>query len=124
MNRMSPVFLICLIAGDAMGAKARNIFLDSRRTEPITIGLGRSTILNFPMKPSKVVLGNQGLFAIEYVDADLAVSALSPRAHSNLFVYVEGRRFGFDLQAKAGFGDEIVIVRDLTEKRQQVRIRP
>ncbi|MBI4925317.1 MAG: hypothetical protein HY843_05280, partial [Bdellovibrio sp.] len=57
----------------------------------------KGTIISFPTKPTKVILGNKGSFGIEYVENDLAVSALSSHAQSNLFVYLEGRRFAFNL---------------------------
>ncbi|MBI3535746.1 MAG: hypothetical protein HY072_09720, partial [Deltaproteobacteria bacterium] len=37
----------------------------------------KGTIISFPTKPTKVILGNKGSFGIEYVENDLAVSALS-----------------------------------------------
>ncbi len=79
---------------------------------PIFVPMGRSVVLSFPVKPMKVILGNKGVFAIEYVEQDLAIAALTPQASSNMFVYLEGRRFGFDLRTVSQGGDEIVLVRD------------
>ncbi len=102
---------------------ARRIYLDDKQTQTVRIGTGHSTILNFPTKPSKVVLGNKGTFSVEYIENDLAVTALSHTARSNLFVYLEGRRFGFDLIGGADTGDEIVIVRDTQEKGPRLKVR-
>ena len=78
---------------------------------------GRSTILSFPTKPSKVILGSQGIFAIEYVENDVALSALQPHGVSNVFVYMEGRRYAFDLFIASESNDSIVtVLDDLDEK--------
>lgn len=117
--------LLILMAGpDASAKKARTAYLSDKTMEPVVVGIGRSTILNFPMKPNKVILGNQGQFAVEYVDNDLAIAALRVGARSNLFVYVEGRRFGFDLRTTQGVGDEIVVVRDVIDQKVKVRVKP
>ena len=71
----------------------RIVMLDQTTVGRISVSPGRSTILSFPSKPAKVILGNQGVFAVEYVENDLAIAALSVRSHSDLFVYLQGRRF-------------------------------
>ncbi len=93
----------------------RTVKLDQMTVARILVSPGRSTILSFPSKPAKVILGNQGIFAVEYVENDLAIAALSARSHSDLFVYLEGRRFAFDLEAVPAGGDTIVLVRDALE---------
>jgi hypothetical protein len=90
----------------------RTVRLTSEMIAPIRITPGRSTVLSFPARPSKVILGNQGVFAVEYVDNDIAIAALSGRSSSDLFVYLEGRRFAFNLLSVASGGDSIVLVRD------------
>ena len=60
-----------LLNGMAFARKARTVRLDDKKTESIFITPGRSTILSFPTHPSKVILGNQGLFTVEYVENDL-----------------------------------------------------
>lgn len=104
-----PLFLLA-----ATGA--RTVYLSETDMASIRILPGRCTILSFPIKPSKVILGNQGLFAVEYVENDLAITALRASVRSNLFVYMEGRRFAFDLTTVLSGGDEIVLVRDTVEK--------
>ena len=80
-------------------------------------------MLSFPAKPSKVILGNSGLFAVEYVENDLALAALQAPAHSNLFVYLEGRRYGFDLRTVPTGGDDVLFIRDGKSRRLKVRIK-
>ena len=93
----------------------RTLRLDQTTVARIFISPGRSTILSFPSKPAKVILGNQGVFAVEYVENDLAIAALSGRSHSDLFVYLQGRRFAFDLAVIPAGGDTIVLIRDAVE---------
>jgi len=107
----------------AFGKDARTVRLSDERMAVIFIHPGQSVILNFPVKPNKVILGNKGLFSVEYVENDLAVSALTTQAKSNLFVFLTGRRFGFDLVTTSGPGDEIVLVRDRLEKSMPVRFK-
>lgn len=114
MKYSALLFLIASLS--AFGAKARTIYLSETDMASIRVVPGRSTILSFPIKPNKVILGNQGLFAVEYVENDLAIAALRAEARGNLFVYMEGRRFAFDLATVAASGDEIILVRDSVEK--------
>jgi len=114
-------FTICVQDGHAK--KARTIYLNEKKTESVFVIPGESTILSFPTRPTKVILGNSGLFAVQYVESDLAVSALRGGVHSNMFVYVEGRRFGFDLRAVSSGGDGVVLVRDTVEEKVKVKIK-
>ena len=114
--RASIIFLMIVCALSAFATKARTVYLSETDMASIRVVPGRSTILSFPIKPNKVILGNQGMFAVEYVENDLAIAALRGEARGNLFVYMEGRRFAFDLATVSASGDEIILVRDLVEK--------
>lgn len=107
--------LLVFMSLSAFAAKARTVYLSETDMASIRVVPGRSTILSFPIKPNKVILGNQGMFAVEYVENDLALAALRGEARGNLFVYMEGRRFAFDLSTVSGSGDEIILVRDVVE---------
>ena len=115
--------LSIFLAQDLFAAQARTLYLTEKKTEQVRVGTNRSTILSFPVRPSKVILGNQGSFSVEYIESDLAISLLKVPAHTNLFVYLEGRRFGFDLKGVDGIGDEIVLVRDADERKVKVRFK-
>jgi hypothetical protein len=123
--RAINAFLIIVISSnlEASVLRARTVYLTDSRMEVIRITPGRSTILNFPSRPSKIILGNQGLFAVEYVENDLALAATKMAASSNLFVYLDGRRFAFDLHTTQGNGDEIVHVRDSDDQTVKVKIK-
>lgn len=114
--------LFALLPGLSFAGQARTVYLSEKTMASVRVTPGRSTILSFPVKPNKVIVGNQGLFAVEYVETDLAIAALRGEARSNLFVYMEGRRFAFDLKT-APDGDEIILVRDAVEKEIEKLIR-
>lgn len=79
----------------------------------------KGTVLSFPMKPTKVILGRQGSFGLEYVESDIAISPLFSGASSNLYVYLLGRRFSFDLVASPS-GSSIIKVIDKSEPERTV----
>jgi hypothetical protein len=112
-----------ILSAPVFAKKARTAYLTDKKMENVSVAPGRSVILSFPSRPTKVIVGNQGLFAVEYVENDLAIAALRNPARSNLFVYLEGRRFGFDLRTTAGDGDEILLVRDSEDQKVKVRIK-
>jgi hypothetical protein len=116
------IFLFILLHFKNVEAKdARTLHLGSDKVASIRVTPGRSTVLSFPSRPVKVILGSQGAFAVEYVESDIAIAALSARSHSNMFVYLDGRRFAFDLAAVSSGGDELVFVRDeIPKKSSQV----
>jgi uncharacterized protein YfaS (alpha-2-macroglobulin family) len=103
--------------------EARTLKLTEKQVATIAITPGRTTVLSFPSRPTKVILGNRGVFAVEYVENDIAIAALSANARSNLFVYLEGRRFAFSLSTNAGIGDEIILVRDASETKMEVKLK-
>jgi hypothetical protein len=115
--------VVSLLGSQGMGRDARTVRLSDKKVAPIYIASGRSTILSFPSKPNKVVLGNKGGFAIEYIENDLAISAASGASRSNLFVYLEGRRFAFDLVGTTRNSDDIVMVFDAKDASVPVRIK-
>lgn len=121
-SKIASVFLLILLSSNCWAKTARKVYLTENRTETILIGT-EGTLLNFPAKPNEVVLGTKGVFSVKYVKDDLAISALLPEGRSNLFVYLDGRRFAFNLKAVVGGGDEIVLIRDPDEKKMKVKIR-
>jgi hypothetical protein len=77
----------------------------------------KGTVLDFPSEPEKVVLGTKASFSIEYIRNDLAISPATLNSKSNLFVYLQGRRFALDLSSKVG-GTTLYYIKDCeTDKR-------
>lgn len=88
---------------------------------PVLIGVptGRVTVLNFPLSPKEILPGEAG-FDFKTVRQDLIIKILKPGAETNLFVYLDGRRCLFHLK-NASPGDEIVFVRDPSDRSIEVR---
>lgn len=106
--------LVIILPETLFAKEAKVLRLNDTTTETVIVS-GQGTVLNFPTKPSKVILGKSGSFGVEYVDSDLAISPLSPTARSHLFVYLYGRRFSFNLVTSMTDGNAIVLVRDARE---------
>ena len=102
------------------GKDAKILRLTETGTATVVVS-GRGTVLSFPTKPTKVILGKANSFGVEYVDADLAISPLSPTARSHLFVYMYGRRFSFDLITSMSDGSAVILVRDAKEVPPKVK---
>lgn len=123
LKMLTGVFIgSLLLMGNAYAQEVKTVYLSNTQVAAIPV-LIRGTVLSLPTKPSKVILGNTGSFGIEYVENDLAISPLRSNARSNLFVYMLGRRFTFDLKATEIGGQSIVVVRDAIEAPQGVKSR-
>lgn len=100
----------------------KTIRLDDQAVATIRVNKN-GTVINFPTKPKKVILGRKQAFDIEYIENDVAVAALSSNASSNLFVYLHGRRYAFRLYVVPQGGDEIILVRDALDDRMKAEVQ-
>jgi hypothetical protein len=117
-NKILLIFILLSVWGAAsVTPMAKTIYMKDTDVAQIKINLGRSTILSFPTKPSKVLV-NRNIFTIEYIDNDIAITSIDPNAKCNLVVYLQGRRFSFDL-ITAKSGDEIILIRDAHTKKKR-----
>ncbi len=82
-----------------------------------------TTIINFPLKPENVVLGGKNQFTVDYIKNDIAVTSLSSVSRTNLFVYLLGRRCGFQLITSHQSFDNLILVRDPDESKMKVPIK-
>lgn len=103
-------------------ADYRVVSCDETKVIPIYIKPNFGTIVNFPVKPDNVLLGSSKQFSIQYIKNDIALTALNSQAHTNMFVYMFGRRCSFLLTTSAGRYDSVVRVRDPDENKIRVRI--
>jgi hypothetical protein len=106
------VMVLVLVSILSQAKKARVVYLESEDMGKVALRVERATVLNFPTKPEKVICGNKNYFSIEFIENDVVISPIINGARSNLFVYLFGRRFGFDLITSDSDNDEIVVVRD------------
>ncbi len=89
----------------------RNLPMDGKAMEVIRLRLGRSTVLRFPSAPTKVIIGNNNYYQLEFVGSDLTIQ---PRrlVPTNLFVYTKAQVYGFLLmKGNEGNYDDLVSVR-------------
>lgn len=98
----------------------RTVKCDESKMIEVYVRPNFSTIINFPIKPDNVVLGGKNQFAIEYIKNDLALTALATNSKTNLFVYLFGRRCGFQLMASTQSHDNLILVRDPEETKINV----
>ena len=106
-------WLVLLALGFGLKALAvvRTLTMDEDSMAVIHLAMGRSTVLHFHEKPTKVVAGNQNYFNIEFTGNDLTIQPLGPIT-SNLFAYGEYHRYGFILRVGGSEGyDDLVDIR-------------
>lgn len=114
--------ILVFAAGFNSEAKSslRIVKCDESKMIDVFIKTNFGTIINFPVKPDNIVLGGSRQFAIEYIKNDLALTALSSNANTNLFVYLLGRRCGFHLITSSSQFDNLVQVRDPEDTKIKV----
>lgn len=116
-------FMACPAVAKPLPTKGvKTIRLDDQAVATIRVNKN-GTVINFPTKPKKVILGRKQAFDIEYIENDVAVAALSSNASSNLFVYLHGRRYAFRLYVVPQGGDEIILVRDALDDRMKAEVQ-
>ena len=106
----------------AHSSGARVVYLSDKDVATVYVHPGGS-VLSFPAKPSKVIIGREGQFDVQYVDHDVAVVALTPASSASMFVYLLGRRYAFNLMTVAGKGERIIMVRDPESDRVEVEVK-
>ena len=117
------IVVLILIALGTLNVKSfakttKTLVLSDEIVAIVPISL-RGAILNFPSKPKKVVVGNKSAFVIDYIGNDVILSPLFSGARSNIFIYLEGRRFNIDATAKQ-LGHTIIQVRDKFSSNPEV----
>lgn len=117
MSLIFVIFSLCL-APQIFAQSVKTIKLCEKNVESISIST-KGTVLDFPSEPEKVILGTKSSFSIEYIRTDLAISPLSMAAKSNLFVYLQGRRFALDLSTSA-LGTSLYYIKDCDEDKIKV----
>lgn len=104
------LFLFLSITPPIWAANVKTLRLCENSVAQVNVS-PRGTVIEFPAEPEKVVLGTKGAFSIQYIRSDLAVSPSTMSSRSNLFVYLQGRRFSLDLVA-SGSGGTLYFIKD------------
>lgn len=113
------LIFICTHQADAK-TDLRVVKCDESRMVDVYVKPNFGTVINFPIKPDNVVMGSQRQFSIEYIKNDVALTALASNSHTNLFVYLLGRRCGFNVVASSSRHDSLVQVRDPEDSKMKV----
>ena len=116
------LFGFILLPGAKSDTGVRYLELDDSTIGEINIHPG-GTVISFPVKPTKVIVGQKNSFDIEYIANDIAIAPLSNTATSNLFVYLLGQRYSFSIRVSAVGADKLILVRDPKEKSYQVELK-
>lgn len=114
--------LVTFYKAEAASSIARVVKCDENKMQPVYIRPNYSTVISFPIKPDNVVLGGKNQISVEYIKNDIALTALSSNANTNLFVYLLGRRCGFQLSASHSRSDSLIKVQDPEENKIKVKI--
>ena len=81
----------------AIAGGIRTVQVNDTKMQPINLKMGRASVLRFFDKPTKVVIGNQNYYSIEFVANDLTIQPLGD-VETNLFVYTLYHTYGFILR--------------------------
>ena len=105
------LFVSFAMFGFAVNPSVRNLLMNDAKMEPIFTTLGMSTVLRFPEKPNKIVVGNLDSYTIEFIENDVTIRPKSRHA-TNLFVYTESNTYGFLLSSSQNrkLHDDLVVI--------------
>lgn len=119
MISLIKVILALCLSPKIYAQNVKTVKLCEKNVAPISIS-PKGTVLDFPAEPEKVILGTKNSFSIEYIRSDLAISPATLSAKSNLFVYLQGRRFVLDL-ASSSSGVTLYFIKDCDADKVQVK---
>lgn len=118
------VWLILVWSFSALASGIRTVHVNDEKMQAISLRMGKATVLRFPDKPKKVVIGNQNYYSVEFIDNDLTIQPLGD-VDTNLFVYTPHRTYGFLLKVCHGCRyDDLVYVRWKSKFQPPTRSRP
>lgn len=121
---MKSFLVFWLLSFNCYSGVVRNMHVDANKMFKVNLRMGRSTVLSFQEKPKRVVIGNQNYYNLEFVEGTHHIT-LQPQSivATNLFVYGEGKVYGFILNTKnTGSYDDLVKIRWKSKlKRSKVR---
>lgn len=100
----------------------KTVLCTDEKVQKVRVTFGRITTLNFPVAPKEVLPG-EAIFDFKQIRNDLNIKALSPRARTNVVIYLQERRCSLDLVTVSSGGDDILFVRDPAEKQFEVRFQ-
>ena len=85
--------ILCLISKVAYPQRIKEFQLGKDAITVVHTSPGYTTLLSFPTKPTRVVVGDQESFRIEFVENHLAIKPLVGGVKTNLFVFTRDEQF-------------------------------
>ncbi len=86
--------LVCLWSLSSVASGIRTVYVNDSKMQRISLRMGKATVLRFPEKPKKVVIGNQNYHSVEFIDNDVTIQPLGD-VSTNLFIYTPYHTYGF-----------------------------
>ncbi|MEZ4744000.1 MAG: hypothetical protein R3B45_16390 [Bdellovibrionota bacterium] len=97
ITQILMVGLLCVFSTTSLAGEIRTLYVNDQKMQPIRLRMGKATVLRFPEKPKKVVIGNQNYYSVEFIDYDLTLQPQG-EVETNLFVYTPFHTYGFLLK--------------------------
>ena len=88
------IFICSIVVLTTVSGSIKEVGIDDNKMQPVTLKMGKSTVLRFEEKPHKIVVGNQNYLNIEYVANDVTIQPLG-FVTTNIFIYTKTRTYGF-----------------------------
>jgi len=109
--------LILFFSNLASGSPVTTLSMAQDTVATVAISY-QGAVLNFPTKPQKVIIGNQGAFTVDYIGNDVVIVPATSVSVTNVFVYLEGRRFNINAVAKKE-GFTLIQIRDKISQKME-----
>lgn len=118
MTLLSLILALCF-SPQIWAQSVKTIKLCEKSVATLSIS-PKGSVLDFPSEPEKVILGTKNSYSIEYTRNDLAISPATMGSKSNLFVYLQGRRFTLDLATSIS-GSALYYIKDCDTNKVSVK---
>lgn len=125
--------ILCLISGKTYAKRIKDHHLKKDTITNVYTAPGYTTLIELPTKPTRVVVGDQNSFKIEFVGKNLAVKPLAENIRTNLFIFTKDKQFQCTLisgpvsklQYLVRLNNKTAQIKNitLTRKRKQVHLR-
>ena len=101
MKNLIEIFLLGILFSFDGFCKVRTLHTNNQRMELVKLKIGKSTLLSFSSKPTKIVVGNPDFLEVEFVNTELTIRPKGI-AKTNMFVYTKRRIYGLLIQVVSG----------------------
>lgn len=119
MKTKLMIILATLFATNPLFAnqKVRRVSVMPDQIVTVKTSVGIATIIQVPDRPNSVVVGDQDLFKVEYLDQAITIKPLSSKAKTNLYIYTDWRRFNVELVSGPESLSDYVVYLDVPKEK-------